>query len=316
MTAPPLPGFPYNASIYAMVHSWHANTVRFQVSQGALQYEYAHGLSAYTDMVRNAVAQARAAGLIVILSMQAELYGCTPYRDGAMQKLPDGRTRAAWAQLLDPTLEQDPGVLLEVFNEPSAVRACKVGRWPETNWKDWATGCGHDPRQGMLTTGQWLRAKAPRNVLLFDGDSYAYTFQGFVVPSGMPSNSAYTVHPFNYVIRGNKTRSIRNWNARFGRFERSGHALLVTAWNESFSCPKDPGQKITDYFIQKYLPAHSMGMVGYGWDAPRHNSGYLVNSYSYPGNTANYRVVDPNSSGCAHDGGKLLRREFQAEAAQ
>ena len=78
LTAPPLPGLAYNASFQAMVQDWHANTVRIHVSQGALQYEYAQGLSSYTDMARGVIAQARAAGLVVIVDMQAEKYGCTP----------------------------------------------------------------------------------------------------------------------------------------------------------------------------------------------------------------------------------------------
>ena len=36
--------------LLAMKEHWRANTVRFQVSQGALAYEHEHGLSTYTDM--------------------------------------------------------------------------------------------------------------------------------------------------------------------------------------------------------------------------------------------------------------------------
>ncbi|MDG7000347.1 MAG: cellulase family glycosylhydrolase [Nitrososphaerota archaeon] len=321
ITAAPLPGLAYNATFQAMVKDWHANVVRLQVSQGALVYEREHQLNAYTQMVRKVIDQARAAGLIVILSMQTELYSCTPYENGALQKLPDVNTQDAWAKLLNSVyngtqLESDKGVVLEVFNEPSAVVACNVGTWPETNWTDWATGCGTEPGQGMLTVGKWLRQKAPNNVILFDGDSSAYTFQGFVVPSDMPVNSAYTVHPFDYVTSGSESDSISNWNARFGDFENSGHAVLITAWNEAFQCPNDPNQTITDDFVQNYLPAHSIGLMGYGWDAPVLQTGYLVNSYDYSGNTANYQVVDPNTSGCAEDGGNILQLEFQSEAAQ
>ena len=36
ITAAPLPGLAYNASFQAMVQDWHVNSVRFQVSEGAL----------------------------------------------------------------------------------------------------------------------------------------------------------------------------------------------------------------------------------------------------------------------------------------
>ena len=61
-----------------MKNDWYANTVRFQVSQGALQYEYEHGLSAYTDMAAAVINEARAQQLVVIVSMQTEARSCSP----------------------------------------------------------------------------------------------------------------------------------------------------------------------------------------------------------------------------------------------
>ncbi|MFA7657793.1 cellulase family glycosylhydrolase [Acidithiobacillus thiooxidans] len=317
MTATAMPGFGYNASLQAMVKDWHANTVRFNLSQGALQYEYTHGLSAYTDMVRNVIEQTRSAGLIVILCMQTERYSCTPYEDGGLQKLPDLRTEQAWKQLLDSRLTHDKGVILEVFNEPSTTRACADGTFRHPDWKSWAHGCGREPDQGMLTVGRWLRQQAPENVLLFMGDGVDFGFSGFTVPRGMPPNSAYSVHPYQYVVRGNLTDSIHAWNTRFGNLAVSGHAVIATEWDEGLKhCPNDPNQTITRYFIQRYLPAHAIGITVYGWDAPVQAPGYIVNSYNYPGNTATYQFVDPNADGCGHDAGRILQKTFRAEAVQ
>lgn len=315
ITAAPLPGLAYNASFQAMVQDWHLNSVRFQVSQGALDYEYANHLSTYTDMVRSVVAQARAAGLIVDLSMQTEGLSCTPYQNGNIQKLPDIHTEQAWAQLLNPALTSDLGVILEIFNEPAATTACNAGTYTQPDWTAWATGCGSEPQQGMLTVGQYVRTLAPNNVLLFDGQGVDFGFTGFTVPAGMPANSAYTFHPYGYVVNGNLDDSTSSWDTSFGNFANSGNAVFVTEWNEAFACPSDPNQTITDNFIQTYLPAHSIGMMAYSWDSPVSSSGYMVNSYNYPGNTANYQLVDPNTSGCAEDGGAILQKQFQAEAA-
>ena len=315
LTAAPLPGLAYNASFQAMVQDWRVNSVRMQISQGALQYEAENGLSAYTDMVRSVVAQARAAGLIVILSMQAERYSCAPYQNGNLQRLPDVNTEQAWAQLLSPTLTNDKGVILEIFNEPDPTVNCNAGTYQQPDWTTWATGCGSEPDQGMLTVGQYVRSLAPNNVLLFDGTGIDFAFVGFTPPSGMPSNSAYTFHPYNYVVNSTLADSSAAWDTRFGNFATSGHAVFVTEWNESFSCPNDPNQTITNDFIQTYLPSHSIGIMGYSWDAPVNALGYMVNSYNYPGDTANYQLVDPNTSGCAEDGGAVLQKQFQAESA-
>ncbi len=315
LTAPPLPGLAYNASFQAMVQDWHANTVRIHVSQGALQYEYAQGLSSYTDLARSVIAQARAAGLIVIVDMQAEKYGCTPDENGVMQKLPDLNTEQAWKQILDPALTNDRGIILEVFNEPDASVACNLGTYTQPDWSAWETGCGNEPDQGMLTVGQYVRSLAPDNVLFFNGQGVDFGFDGFTVPAGMPSNSAYTVHPFSYVANGSESASISSWDTWFGNFEQSGHAVVATAWSEDAQCPNDPGQSITDEFIQSYLPQHSIGMIGYAWDGPYWGSGYLVNSYAYTGNTADYQVIDPDASGCAQNGGTQLQQLFQDQAA-
>ena len=314
LTDVPLPGLAYNASFQAMVQDWRLNSVRMQISQGALQYEAENGLSAYTDMVRTTIAQARAAGLIAILSMQTEHYSCTPYQNGNLQRLPDVNTEQAWAQLLNPTLTNDKGIILEIFNEPDPTVNCNAGTYQQPDWTTWANGCGSEPDQGMLTVGQYVRSLAPNNVLLFDGTGIDFAFVGFTPPSGMPSNSAYTFHPYSYVVNSTLADSSAAWDTRFGNFANSGHAVFVTEWNEAYSCPSDPNQTITNSFIQSYLPAHSIGMMGYAWDAPVVSSGYMVNSYDYSGNTANYQLVDPNTAGCAEDGGTVLQKQFQAEA--
>jgi hypothetical protein len=315
LTAPPLPGLAYNASFQAMVQDWYANTVRIHVSQGALQYEYAHDLSAYTDMARAVIAQARAAGLVVIIDMQPESYGCTPYENGTTQKLPDINTEQAWKQILNPTLTNDKGIILEIFNEPSAETACNLGSYTQPDWTAWETGCDSEPDQGMLTVGQYVRSLAPDNVMFFNGQGVDFGFSGFTVPAGMPSNSAYTVHPFDYATNSSESASVSTWDTWFGNFEQSGHAVVVTAWDEDFKCPSDPNQTIATDFIQNYLPQHSIGIIGYAWDGPYWSSGYMVNSYDYTGNTANYQLVDPDSSGCAHNGGRELQQLFQTQAA-
>ena len=283
LTAPPLPGHPYNASFKAMIDDWHVNSVRIHVSPGALQYEYAHGLSAYTDMARKVIAQARAAGLIVLIDMQAETFGCTPYVNGVNKKLSDIQTEHAWKKILDTTLTNDKGVMLGVFNEPSTQKARNAGSFRHPDWKAWATGCGIAPEQGMVTVAKYLRTIAADNLLEIQGDEGGSTLTALEIPTDMPVNVVYSIHPFHYVIKSNELLSIDMWNQQFGHFEASGHAVMVTAWDEAFKCSNhDPEQTITKYFLENYLPGHSIGMIAYAWDAPNWSAGYLINSYDYP----------------------------------
>jgi hypothetical protein len=90
-----------------MITYWYANTVRFQISQGALRHEYENGLSAYTDMVRQVIGKARANGLIVITVLQTVDYSCTPLLDGQLRKIARPANRRGWTQLLDPALTSD-----------------------------------------------------------------------------------------------------------------------------------------------------------------------------------------------------------------
>ena len=257
--------------LLAMKERWGANTVRFQVSQGALAYEHEHYLSAYTDKVLSVIRQARAMGLVVIVSMQTQGYSCTPLRgDGQLQSLPDRQTEAAWAQLA-PSLGQRPGVMLEIFNEPNTQLAC--GKRSLTNW---AYGCG-DGEVGMVPLARFVRKLAPDNVLLLDGDKYAETFAGFELPAGIPANTAYAIHPYGY------TDGPADWDRRFGDFQNQGHAIVATEWNETswgFAKshpyfdrfhPAAARRKtlLAKQLVEDYLPAHHIGLIIHSWDEPQ-----------------------------------------------
>ncbi|HLJ26795.1 MAG TPA: cellulase family glycosylhydrolase [Candidatus Angelobacter sp.] len=312
------------AVLNAMINDWFFNTVRFHVSQGALEKEYRmvqadpQATTPYTDMVRSIVSQARARNLIVIAVMQTEIYSCTAYRsDNVPQKLPDQNTANAWKQLLTgSTIANDTGVILEILNEPNTQMEC--GDTAPYNWNDWAFGCKNVSQEGMVTVGNILSRLAPNNVLLFDADNDAGGFQTFpstLLPM-MPPNSAYTVHPFDYVYGApDVSTSKTHWDARFGAFQAQGNTVFITAWNESLNCPNDPNQTVTDDFVQQYLPAHSIGLLGVGWDAPQANNGYLVDSYGTNPTFAPQEQTSPtNPSPCNHTGAKLMQQQFQRES--
>lgn len=275
----------------AMKNDWYANTVRFQVSQGALQYEHENGLSAYTDMAAGVINEARRLQLVVIVSMQTESRSCSPWRsDGQPQKLPGNMTEEAWAQLIPSLNNMDRGIILEIFNEPNTNIECSLASGTYS-WADWENGC-NGLNLGMKPVGKYVASLAPDNVLLFDGDNDANNFTGYTPPPGMPSNTAYTVHPYDY------TDGPSGWDTRFGHLETAGYAVVTTEWNESLACPYslDPNQTIATELVDTYSPDHHIGQILFSWDGG--GNGELVDSTTFA-------PVDYNT-GCSHFTGATL----------
>lgn len=318
--------------LLAMKEHWQANTVRFHLSQGALVYEHENGLSQYTDTVLSVIKQARAMGLVVIVDVDTEAFGCTPAHDypdpvpgtpSGTVKLPTGKTKEAWDQLT-PALGNDPGVILEPMNEPNTGPECDNPTGSQ-EWTDWAYGCG-GPDIGMLSLGNWLRTTAPSpggqdtgvsNVLLFDGDNSGNTFAGFTASAfTMPPDSAYAIHPFYFIDGPDGNGTTSGWNQRFGDLEEApspggpgqGQAVVADAWNESAGCKSDPhgyGAELVD----SYLPDHYIGLSLQAWDAP---DAPLV---ELPLSTSNAAAGDPvlTLSGCA-TGADVAYAEYWSQA--
>lgn len=283
----------------AMKTQWHANTVRCQLSQGALVYEKQTGKHAYSDMASAVVRKARAAGLVVILSVQNEPRSCSPAWNGTKEGMrqADHLTEEAWSQIAPFLPLTDKGILLEVFNEPKTSFVCD-----KADWTYWATGCGKSPHEGMLIVGKFLRKLAPDNVLIFDGDFYGSRFSGFTPPPDMPTNSAFTVHPYGYA--GGSSQ----WDDWFGNLQHSGHTVAVTEWNMAHGCPadKDPDGKMAEDFVLNYLPAHSIGMVAFSWDAP--GEGRMVNPNTFA-------PIDHGRHCKQYTGASIVHTLFQRQSA-
>jgi hypothetical protein len=282
--------------VKAMKNHWNANSVRFQVSQGALALERRQaGTDPYTHAVLAAVKKARAAGMVVVVSLQTQRFGCTPLKDGKLVKLPDADSLNAWRQLT-PTLRRDKGVMLEVFNEPQSKTAC--GLAAEWNWPQWTYGCDGKPEggDGMLPLGRQVRKLAPHNVLLFDGENNAGKFNDFTPPAGIPANSAYAVHPYFFALGKS------DWDARFGHLQESGKALVATEWNQSGSCDQPEDQ--AEVLVKDYLPAHRTGLFLHSCDAP----------YAALADPAsNYAPVDSVPTCTQHTGATLVHDYFIAQ---
>jgi len=253
----------------AMKDKWFANTVRFQVSQGALVYEHDHQFKTYTSMAASVIEAARKSGLVVIVSMQTEGRGCTPeIAPDTLQKLPDAETEKAWSQILG-MLHLDRGYMLEIFNEPDSRADCnhtKTGKEFQAkrgplHWDGWKHGCGRGKNEGMLTLGEYVRKLAPQNVLIYDMDRNAESAEQ-AGDFKLPPNAIFAVHPYVFVDGPS------GWDTRFGDTYAKGNNLITTEWNSLGSCDaaKDPQGKIARELVLDYLPKRHAGMILFSWD--------------------------------------------------
>jgi hypothetical protein len=283
----------------AMRTHWNANAVRLQASHGALAKEYAEGgANPYTDAVIHAVREARESGLVVLVSVQTQTYGCTPHVNGELVKLPNADTLNAWRQLV-PALRADKGIVLEIFNEPQTSTACDTGSaW---SWPEWRYGCDTYPDtgvDGMVPLGRQVRQLAPDNVLLFDGDNNGGKFNSFTPTADLPGNVAYAVHPYHYVDGPTGNELGEGWNVRYGHLQESGEPVLATEWNGVLSC----SESFAGTLVGEYLPGHDIGLFVHSWDAP---AGVLVDHDS-----ASYDPVDGVPACPDFTGASLAYDEF------
>lgn len=288
-----------DAQLLAMKEHWQANTVRFHVSEGALAYEAANpGDDGYTNAVASVIQQARAMGLVVIISMDTEPFSCTSPGPDYIS-LPTAATETAWTQLLtalgNEGLGDNRGIMLEVLNEPRSDVACGGA----LDWGHWANGCtnGAATYLGMATVATWLRsqAQAQDNVIVLDADNGGGQFTGFTASNfSIPPNTAFGIHPFYYTDATLSPLDTHNWFNRFAQLAApvtanpagQGLAVIADAWNEyANGCTANQG--LANYLVQTYLPEYNIGLTMEGWDAPTESLAAL------PLSTTGSGVADP-----------------------
>ena len=96
--------------------------------------------------------------------------------------MPNDSTLRAW-QTIAPSLGQNPGVMLELFNEP-----CKGSK--AESQKEWAM-----EMQPLIDA---VRSTGAKNILLLDGLFYARQTKGLfpLVHDSLPGRMALAVHPY------------------------------------------------------------------------------------------------------------------------
>jgi hypothetical protein len=276
------------AEEFAAARDWGADALRFQVSQRGLADPAVaeSDRAAYRDTVLDGVAKARAAGFAVVVSMQDQYFGC-----GDVHPLPSAETVEAWRALV-PTLTEDSGVLLELFNEPR-------NEDDGPGWAQWRDG-GHSPdaNLGDAAVGHQALVDAVRrmgstNVLVADAARLGERSGGLPLLEDPLDRLAYAVHPYYYVL-GRPW-----WDEHYGDLAQ-GAPVLATEWNYlGDECGTDAQRLAPD--LLDYLSQHSIGVFGHAFDIP----GTTVADWSWT----------PTRCGTAAGGsGALLQNHFRSLA--
>jgi hypothetical protein len=149
----------YGPAELSAIQSYHADTIRFQISQPALDPNSSLYDPQYLTDVVSAIKTARTNGFVVMVMMQDEVIT----GDTGQDPLPTMETQNDW-DLFTNAFGPDRGVIFELYNEPALTASA-------ANWQLWLNG-GSFMRQsylGMQTLVNHIRSNGAQNVLVADG---------------------------------------------------------------------------------------------------------------------------------------------------
>lgn len=260
-----------------------SSVVRFAMSQPGLDPKSPIYDPTYRDELLEAFKLARAAGLVVIPSMDAQ-------GENGIEGLPcmpgDSAVRA-WKEIA-LSFVNDPGVMFELFDEPCGTTK------PEDRAK-WAAGT-----QAIINA---LRQMGAKNILLVDGLHYARSIDGLpgLLHDPFPNRLAMAVHP--YLSKGWFV-SEDQWEREFGA-EAAKFPVIASEWNAT---PKsgciDATTPAISLRLIRYLQKKNIGLIGWAIDS---HAGKLVQDHTgYKPN--NYQRFSGCNDGSDSGGGELLAK--------
>jgi endoglucanase len=258
----------YGTTELAAIQAFRADTIRFQVSQPALDTTNSSGLydPNYLSEVVSAVKLARQNGFVVMIMMQDETI--TGETAAHHAPLPTTVTQADW-DALNAQFGTDQGVVYELYNEPNLPEST-------ANWALWLNGGTQTvnsqsvPAIGMQTLITRLRGEGSRNVFVLDGLAVAKTLANLPTTMADPLNLlVYAVHPYP-----NGSTGETNWDTDFGNASQT-----VPVWADEWSAGTDQvlGLKgLCSYQVAvdflNYIRAHNIGLGAGAFDIP----GFMV----------------------------------------
>lgn len=192
----------FQLSDFQAMRSWGMNTVRITLSS-AFWRNLDGSCPGYTATVTAAVANAEAAGLFVIVTLQWDAPFSLPQdarSGGAQCPLPDATYDVRFWQDLAEIYQNDPRVIFDLYSEPHDI-----------DWSEWENGgtitsaCDlygvpHTYTAiGMPALAAKVRSIAPANLIILSGAGWGYDLSGIAALGGSRlTNIVYGTHPFNH----------------------------------------------------------------------------------------------------------------------
>ncbi len=248
------PGIP--ASDFAtMRRTWNANTVRLPLnevswlSDSGAQVAPGHACPGYRQTLVDAVDQAQAAGLVVILDLHWSDGGDTKSTAIGQQCMADSDSLTFWQQVAQQ-FRNDSGVWFELYNEPHDIP-----------WQVWRDGgmitCGGRTFEaaGMQQMLDRIRSTGANNIVLAGGDDWAYDLSGVSAWQLDGANVGYATHPYESVAGANAA----GWQSSFG-WLASTAPVVATEFGGS-ECQPDG----FDASLLNFLRQHGDGYTAWAW---------------------------------------------------
>jgi hypothetical protein len=257
----------YDAVELAAIKAYDADTIRFQISQPALDPNSPlHDANYFNDVV-SAIKTARQAGFVVMIMMQDEaITGET-----SQHPLPINETQSDW-DLLTTAFGSDRGVVFELYNEPNLLAS-------PANWQLWLSGGSVQEQQqtqsaiGMQSLINHIRGNGAENVFVLDGlgvigpdettRELAGTLEGMPAVTDPLNRLVYAVHPYQHGLTDES-----QWDVDFGTPSRS-----LPVWADEWSAPEGLALglgSLTSYQVAvdllNYLSAHSISLCTGAFD--------------------------------------------------
>jgi hypothetical protein len=270
-----------HAELDAIRNVFRADTIRFAISQPALDPQSPIYDPQYLAELLAVFKQARAAGFVVIPSMDAQAENGLP----GLPCMPGDSAVRAW-QAVAPALSHDRGVMFELFDEP-----CKSSNAQAR--QEWA--------QSMQALVSAVRRLGATNILLLDGLWWARSTNGLLplVHDTIPDRLALAVHP--YLVK-DAFVTPKQWHDHFGA-SAAQSPLIASEWNATpMNGCVDSATPTLALSLMRYLQSLHVGLIGWAIDS---NAGKLVKDHSSfePTDYASFKDChDSSGSG----GGKLL----------
>ena len=240
-----------------MSGSWRANAVRvpmnqdFWLSATGATVASSENCPGYINSVKQLVANAEAAGLVVILDLHWNDEGNLLSSNVGQKCMPDQNSVTFWHSVAS-TFAADPHVMFELYNEPH-----------DAPWQVWRNGgtftCTDGVTYnaaGMQQLTNTVRATGATNVVVVGGLSWAFDLSG-VAQVGLITggNVAYATHPYE----GSAGDSPAKWDGAFG-FLTPSAPVIATEFG-STNCAVDA----YDNDILTYFRTHGVAYTVWAW---------------------------------------------------